>query len=92
MAARDHFERVSCELYKRIWALKINFVGKFNYDEKVQLNVLPNMRFSGQQESISQSSLFLLKIYASFIAMSQMQKRQARARARTRKTGLDWYH
>ena len=37
VAARDHFERVSCKLYKNIWALKINFVGKFNYDKKVQL-------------------------------------------------------
>ena len=57
MAARNHFERVSYELYKNIWALKVNVVDKFNYDEKVQLNVSPRMSFLGQQESTSQSPM-----------------------------------
>ena len=50
------------------------------------------MSVLGQQESTSQSSLQLFKFYASSIVMSQMQKRHAEARARTRKTSLDWYH
>ena len=50
------------------------------------------MSFLGQLESTSQSPLWLVKIYASSIVMSQMQKPHVEARARTRKTNLDWYH